>query len=294
VPAYGGDLSQSQALMDMASGLLVAADESAQAASPLYQAVYVQKQPFKLSGMVQLLVQAQPQLTRAGSAMKGVMAARSRLEPARLSPGVRSLISDKIDPYLPLLQNGLAFAMALPKLAGASAYGPQTYLVFFQNEDELRATGGFLTDVGTIVIKEGSILSSNFEDSLALDDLSKPYPQAPWQLDQYMEAHMLLLRDSNWSPDFPTSAALTEYLYAYTRFHSADGILAIDQHLVTMLLGATGPITLPDVSYPITSDNLIAYMRAGKLAAGQHRRFRHGGNQYRPIPGGHSQRPGGV
>jgi hypothetical protein len=268
VPAYGGDLSQGQALMDMASGLLVAADESAQAASPLYQAVYVQKQPLKIAGMLQLLIQAQPQLTRASAAMQGVMLARGRLEPGKLSPGVRSLISDKIDPYLPLLQNGLALAMAIPELAGAPAYGPQTYLVFFQNEDELRATGGFLTDVGTIVVKDGSILSSNFEDSFALDDLSKPYPQAPWQLEQYMEAHMLLLRDSNWSPDFPTSSALTEYLYAYTRFHSADGILAIDQHLVTMLLGATGPITLPDVPYPITSDNLIAYMRAAKFQGG--------------------------
>ena len=268
VPAYGGDISQGQTLMDMASGLLVTADESAQAVTPLYQAVYVQKQDIKLSGMVQLLVQAQPQLTQASSAMKAVMASRGRLELTKLSPGLRSLITEKVDPSLPLLQDGLAFAMALPKLAGASAYGPQTYLVFFQNEDELRATGGFLTDVGTIVVKDGSVLSSNFEDSFALDDLSKPYPQAPWQLEQYMEAHMLLLRDSNWSPDFPTSAALTEYLYAYTRFHSADGIIAIDQHLVTMLLGAIGPITLPDVPYPITSDNLIAYMRAAKFQTG--------------------------
>jgi hypothetical protein len=158
--------------------------------------------------------------------------------------------------------------MALPKLVGVSASGPQTYLVFFQNEDELRATGGFLTDVGTIVVKDGSVLSSNFEDSYALDDLTKPYPPAPWQLEKYMEANMLLLRDSNWSPDFPTSAALAEYLYAYTRFHTSDGIIAIDQHAVQMLLTVLGPINLEGISYPISSENIIAFMRQAKFESG--------------------------
>ena len=97
-----------------------------------------------------------------------------------------------------------------------------------QNEDELRATGGFLTEVGTVVVKDGEIVSYTFENSYDLDDLSKPYPPAPWQLERYMDAQMLLLRDSNWSPDFPSSAATAEYLYAYKSFHTSDGIIAID------------------------------------------------------------------
>ena len=268
VPTYGGDLSQVELLSDMATALLDTANESIQAVTPLWQAVYAQKQSPKLSALAQLLVQAQPDLSKASSDLKDVMAARGKLNIAQLSPAVRSLVTDKMDPNLPLLQDGLTFAMALPKLAGASASGPQTYLVFFQNEDELRATGGFLTDVGTIVVKDGGVLSSNFEDSYALDDLTKPYPLAPWQLEQYMEAHMLLLRDSNWSPDFPTSAALAEFLYAYTRFHTSDGIIAIDQHAVQMLLTVLGPITVEGVSYPISSENVIAYMRAAKYGNG--------------------------
>jgi len=57
-------------------------------------------------------------------------------------------------------------------------------------------------------------------------------------------------------------------LYAYTRFHTSDGIIAIDQHAVQMLLSAFGPMTLEGVPYPITSDNVIAYMRAAKFDQG--------------------------
>ena len=66
-------------------------------------------------------------------------------------------------------------------------------------------------------------------------------------------------------PDFPTSAALAEYLYAYTRFHTSDGIIAIDQHAVQMLLTVLGPINLEGVSYPINSENVIVYMRQAKF-----------------------------
>ena len=265
VPTYGGDLSQAEPLMNLANQVLIAADESAQGISPLWQALYSQKQPPKLSAMAQLFVKAQPQFSNASAALDAARTARGKLNLQKLSPDIRSLITGKVDPYLLLLQEGVTFAKMLPKLTGTSAYGPQTYLIFFQNEDELRATGGFLTDIGTVVIQNGDILSSDFEDVYALDDLTKPYPQAPWQLEKYMLAYRLLVRDSNWSPDFPTSAALAETLYAYTRFHTSDGIIAIDQHAVQMLLTVLGPINLEGISYPITSGNVIDYIRKQKL-----------------------------
>ncbi len=268
VPVYGGDLSQAEPLLELADELLVCADEAAQGITPLWQEVYAQEQTPKLSALAVLLVDAQPHLSAASAALDAAMSARARLDVEQLSPKVRSLVTEKVDPYLPLLQDGLNLAMALPKLIGASASGPQTYLILFQNEDELRATGGFLTSVGTIVVKDGEVLSSNFEDSYALDDLTKPYPPAPWQLERYMDAYRWLLRDSNWSPDFPTSAALAEYFYAYTRFNSADGVIAVDQHAVQMLLTVLGPINLEGVSYPITSENVIDYIRAAKLVSG--------------------------
>jgi hypothetical protein len=43
-----------------------------------------------------------------------------------------------------------------------------------------------------------------------------------------------------------------------------DGVIALDQQMLVELLGATGPIELEGVSYPIDSSNVIAYMRAAK------------------------------
>jgi hypothetical protein len=268
VPRYGGDLAQAETLLDLASGLLVTADETAQGIAPLWQKVQVRDQQPKPSEIVELLVAAQPHFAAANAALNDVSAARSKLDTGRLSADIRNIITNKVDPNLPLLQDGLALAIAFPKLAGASTSGPQTYLLLMQNEDELRATGGFLTDVGTVVIKDGEIISYDFENSYNLDDLTKPYPPAPWQLERYMDAHMLLLRDSNWSPDFPTSAALAEYLFAYKSFHASDGIIAIDQHAVQMLLKVIGPINIDTVSYPITSENVIEYMRTAKFDSG--------------------------
>jgi len=268
VPRYGGDLTQAETLMDMASGLLATADETAQGIAPLWQKVQAQDQQPKLSEIVELLVAAQPRFAAANAALNDASAARSKLDMGRLSAGIRNIITNKVDPNLPLLQDGLALATAFPKLAGASTSGPQTYLLLMQNEDELRATGGFLTEVGTMVIKDGEIISYDFENSYNLDDLSKSYPPAPWQLEHYMDAHMLLLRDSNWSPDFPTSAALAEYLFAYKSFHTSDGIIAIDQQAVQMLLKVIGPIKIDTVSYPITSENVIEYMRTAKFDSG--------------------------
>jgi hypothetical protein len=90
-----------------------------------------------------------------------------------------------------------------------------------------------------------------------------------------MELPTVLLRDSNWSPDFPTTAALAEYLYALARFHGADGVIAIDQYAVRSLLTVLGPVQVEAVSYPITAENVVTYMRQAKgqaESAGENRK----------------------
>lgn len=264
LPVYGGDLASAGEILKMAEGLTAAADQAFQAVSPLVQTLQGGDSHINVTEITKLLVAAQPELTKAKSNLDEAMAARSRINDQRLSPKLRGLIVDKLDPYLGLFQDGLALAVVFPRLAGASSYGPQTYLLLLQNEDELRATGGFITSAGTFVIKDGDILNFVIEDSYAFDDPAKLYPPAPWQLKQYMELPTVLLRDANWSPDFPTSAALAEYLYALTRFHGADGVIAIDQYAVKSLLTVLGPVQVKAVAYPVTAENVVTYMRQAK------------------------------
>ena len=274
-PVYGGDLASAQAILEMADGLTAAADEAFQGAAPLVQALQGESSNRDLAEVTKMLVEAQPAFVQAKNELDKAMAARSEIDVQRLDPKVRALIVDKLDPYLGLFHDGLAVAVVFPRLAGASSYGPQTYLLLMQNEDELRATGGFITSAGTFVVKDGDILNFVIEDSYAFDDPARLYPSAPWQLQQYMQLPTVLLRDANWSPDFPTSAAQAEYLYALTRFHGADGVIAIDQYAVKSLLTVLGPLQVEAVSYPITAENVVAFMRLAKgqaEASGENRK----------------------
>jgi hypothetical protein len=267
VPVYGGDLANAQEILALAESLTAAADEAFQGATPLIQTLLAEGGQGNIAGVTQMLVEAQPAFLQAKTEMDQAVAARASIQVQRLDPKARALIVEKLDPYLGLFHAGLEMAVAFPRLAGASNYGPQTYLLLIQNEDELRATGGFITSAGTFVVNAGEILNFVIEDSYAFDDPTRFYPAAPWQQQQYMLLPTLLLRDANWSPDFLTTAAQAEYLYALTRYHGADGVIAIDQYAVRSLLTVLGAVQVEAVSYPITAENVVAFMRQAKSEA---------------------------
>ena len=266
VPVYGGDLAAASDLLDYASSLAASADEAHRAARPLIG--FMRESPaLDLPELARLLNEAGPGLQSARAQLDRALAARERLAGARLSPRVRGLplFDDKL---VSMLDDGVSAGLSLPRLLGASAEGPKTYLLLLENEDELRPTGGFITAVGRLVLKDGGVVSLEFENSATLDDWSKAYPPAPWQLQEYMDIPVTLLRDANWSPDFRITAVNAEYLYSLARGHSVDGVLAFDQHALVMLLGAIGPVDLSDAASPVTMQNVIGYMRAAKAPPG--------------------------
>ena len=273
VPTYGSDLAQASDLLEMAVGLSTAADEGIQALLPSLDVVIKQDQALDILAILEGLQEAEPKLLSAQVALAQAQAARDRIDSESLSPYLRKIIEARIDPLLDSIagqkfpmEDALALVHSAPHLLGVGKDGPQTYLLMIQNEDELRATGGYLTAVGSAVVKDGKLLSINIESSELVDDLSKPYPKAPWQLDEYMMAGFLVLRDANWFTDFPTSVEWAEYLYSYSRAHSVDGVIAIDQHVAVELLKTLGPIRVEDVSFDITHENVLEYMRAAKEA----------------------------
>ena len=273
VPTYGSDLAQASDLLEMAVGLSTAADEGIQALLPSLDVVIQQDQALDVLAILEGLQEAEPKLLSAQVALAQAQAARDRIDSESLSPYLRKIIEARIDPLLDSIagqkfpmEDALALVHSAPHLLGVGKDGPQTYLLMIQNEDELRATGGFLTAVGSAVIKDGKLLSIDIESSNLVDDLSKLYPKSPWQLNEYMMAEFLVLRDANWFTDFPTSVEWIEYLYSYSRAHSVDGVIAIDQHVAVELLKVLGPIRVEDVSFDITNKNVLEYMRAAKEA----------------------------
>jgi hypothetical protein len=265
IPKYGGDLAQVPALIELANRMVNVSVTSFEAGQPLLSQIQSsQGSSLGPSDITAFLVDIQPQLSNIRADLDKALLARSDIKTEKLSPRLHELVVNEVDPLLKMMDDGLLLTAVLPSVLGATKTGPKTYLVLVQNEDELRPTGGFITTVGNMVIRNGQVLSLEFERVDDTNDWSKPYPPAPWQLQEYMNAGVLILRDSNWFTDFPTSAIWAEYLYAYDHSHSVDGVIAFDQQFLIMLLGVMGPLEVDGAPYPITSQNVVEYMRSAK------------------------------
>jgi hypothetical protein len=203
------------------------------------------------------LAAAAPQLAAADARLARAEALRAEII-GPLHPKLADLLG-KLDRALPLARAGLRGAQAAPALLGND--GPRTYLILAQNNHELRATGGFISGVGVARLDAGRIVELRLADSYAVDDLQQPHPAAPPALAEQMGAQILLLRDSNWSPDFPTSAAVARALYRQDRGVATDGAIALDLDAVRLLVAALEPLEVPGMTGPVTADNVIAQMK---------------------------------
>ncbi|MGQ9845678.1 MAG: DUF4012 domain-containing protein, partial [Caldisericia bacterium] len=151
-------------------------------------------------------------------------------------------LSDLFIKAKPLIKN-------LPKIFGLN--NEKTYLILFQNDKELRATGGFLTSYAIFKVKDGKIKIEKSEDIYDLDNSISDHPAAPREILTYhINVNKLYLRDSNLSPDFPTSIKIFERLYSKSSKRvDYDGIIAIDTKILTDLLEIFGDTEVDGVVF---------------------------------------------
>jgi len=258
VPVIGPDLVYANNLLDMATEMVIAADETYSGLAPLMGAALGEANHPTPDQVLDFLTAAKPHFEQAQAAITNAQSARTAIPLDELSPIGQRLVN-KTDRLLFLMRQGIAAINIAPALLGAD--GQKTYLMLIQNQDELRPTGGFLSAAGLLTIQRGDITSMDIKDSYAVGNYAIADVPAP--LANYMENASLVFRDSNWSPDFPTSAALAVQLYKGDHPEAKiDGVIALDQTAISTLLKATGPLTIPNAPEPITSDNLSSYMRA--------------------------------
>ena len=132
----------------------------------------------------------------------------------------------------------------------------KNYLLLFQNDKEIRATGGFLTAYAFLKIDKGQINATTSDDIYRLDERllgtcqSKVCPLAPpAPIIKYLPEvdgkprQAWSMRDSNLSPDVSTSAKEFERMYGYLgQGLPFDGIIYIDSQVVEELIEVTGEI----------------------------------------------------
>ncbi|MEK7112954.1 MAG: DUF4012 domain-containing protein, partial [Patescibacteria group bacterium] len=137
---------------------------------------------------------------------------------------------------------------ALPYLLGLEE--ERRYLVIFQNDKELRPTGGFITAYSIMKVDKAKFEPVSSDDIYNLDNKYKPTLTVPDPIAKYIKGPYLLskgwrLRDMNWSPDFEESMGLFTKEAAKAGIRGVDGVIAVDTHLLVNLLDAIGEIGVP-------------------------------------------------
>jgi len=132
---------------------------------------------------------------------------------------------------------------------------PKRYLFLFQNNHEMRATGGFIGTYGIIKINEGNI-SQLFVEGIYNPDGQLKERIIPPKPIQKMSATWSM-HDANWWPDFPKSAEKVAWFYEKTGGPTVDGVIALTPPVIEKFLEITGPIEMEEYGITIDSENFV-------------------------------------
>ncbi len=129
----------------------------------------------------------------------------------------------------------------LPALLGDP--DQKTYMLLFQNDNELRPTGGFLTAYAYLQVTKGKIKPLNSFNIYDLDARFAKNVPAPDPIVKYLNETRWNLRNMNMSPDFKVSMdTFTKYIRDVNGLPHVDGIIAIDTEVPVKLLDVLGTI----------------------------------------------------
>jgi hypothetical protein len=143
-----------------------------------------------------------------------------------------SLARQLVDQGVTFVSNARPLIKLLPSLLGDPK--EKKYLVLFQNDKELRPTGGFITAYAIFRIESGVIHVNSASDIYNLDAGISGKPVAPAPILKYLaNVRVLNLRDSNLSPDFIASMETFNSLYKKAAgYEKVDGIIALDSNVL--------------------------------------------------------------
>ena len=203
----------------------------------------------RLAKAIETLSKVTPQIDAVGESLKKARSQIDQIQPWRYpnflpaKPGSRlTNIKNSIDQLESFVVDTKPLLLVLPEIMGQST--EKKYLILFQNDKELRPTGGFITAYAVFRVNKGVIASEGSDDIYRLDDTLLKRIPAPEPILKYLpNVSSLNLRDSNLSADYLASMKQFEELYQSTQAKKEiDGIISLDTEFVLSMLRVLGPI----------------------------------------------------
>ena len=167
----------------------------------------------------------------------------------------RTELQGQISEVTSLIENVALAARLAPSMMGVD--GPRTYFMGFQTNAEVRGTGGLLGGYGILRFDNGVPSVDTLAPNTDLANAVAPVDLGPEYDQQYgFQNPFFDFRNSNISPHFPYAAQIWQGMWLEQTGTKVDGVIAIDPVALSYILGAVGPVTMPDGEV-VTKDNVV-------------------------------------
>jgi Protein of unknown function (DUF4012) len=152
--------------------------------------------------------------------------------------------------------------------------GARTYLIEQVNPAELRAGGGFIGTYSVLRVTNGTlklVKSGNVYDLVnPRPTIGQPgYVQPPGPLLESLTPNFSWsFMDSNFFPDFQSSAKAAESFVQPRLGMKIDGVISMDYYTVATMLALTGPMVVPGYGITVNSNSFVSTVIQGELVSG--------------------------
>ncbi|MFZ4631597.1 MAG: DUF4012 domain-containing protein [Patescibacteria group bacterium] len=146
-----------------------------------------------------------------------------------------SLMSDNLESFV-------GAGSKFKELLGATR--DRRYLLVFQNNSELRASGGFLGSYALVDIRDGKIRNLEVPGGGAYDTEGGMIVRVVAPKPLWLVNPLWHFWDANWWPDWPTTARNLMWFYEKSGGPTVDGVISVTPNVIEGLLEVTGPIDL--------------------------------------------------
>lgn len=278
IPFAGGYYSDAKHFTIAASSELKAAQTVVESLEPYKQELGFLGKPApgqdKIAQAVKVLDKVLPNIDKIEPDLKKAREEAQKIDTSKYpekygKTQVRSKVEQLknfiIGAHIAVSENKAALEVAPEALGQVS---PKTYLLLFQNDKELRPTGGFITAYAFLKLDKGHLSTTISDDIYHLDEkllitcrskicpLSPPKPIVKY-LPEFdgKPRSAWSMRDSNLSPDLSVSAKEFERMYEMLgEGIPFDGIITIDTQVVEELIAVIGPIEIFGTNYSAETD----------------------------------------
>lgn len=142
----------------------------------------------------------------------------------------------------------------MPGMLGQS--GQRSYVLMFQNNAEVRSTGGLPGAFALLNANDGQLTLPDQRTAGDFTALERPIlPLSEAEEAIYGPQLGTFIQDANFTPDFPRTAELVKARWESEFSQRVDGVFAVDPIALSYLLGAVGAVTVDGVE--LTADNVV-------------------------------------